>query len=291
MNSKNIIDSRTTSSFGISIGTSLALETIFGVDKDTYDNERVFNRITINDYKFYYINVLTLIRNIYTSIASIDLTKLLDSSHKEIIENTLYGEIEMIDSLFRSVKCEVVFFLPNYGKVSNKVFLRSNKSMTKKDTIHVNSISMLSSISKELTKLNLNILEGTHKLDSSQDKILITTHIAVDLLNYKNVRQLFLLESHTGIVKRYSEFNSKYLKSKVLDTNRLPFTEILLRLLGDNLILETPLVKFNSNISTISELHKWNPLTSRTKVITNLKGDKDVRDSMNALMYRGMAYG
>lgn len=288
---KNIFNERTTSSFGLSIGTSLTMESIFGIDNKSYDATRIFTRVDVSKYEFYYINVLTLLRNIYTSVNSSELSKVIDKSeHKKYVLDILFNEFEILNRLFDGHECKIAYFLPDYSSVSDKTFLRVNSKVPMKDIIHTTSLTLYRDISNELEELNVNVLEDTHKLDKSSKKTLITTHIAVDLLNYKYVRELDLLESHTGVLKTKKEFNCRYPKSKVYDRDRLPFNEVLLRLLGDNLVLPKPLVNYRSSIGEISKLFNWTPLTTETKVIENLKSNKDIRNDINVILQYSKSY-
>ncbi len=61
----SVLAERTVSAFPLSIGTSLAFESLFDGRQAPYDNERELpSRINIDDYKIFLINVGTLIRNI-----------------------------------------------------------------------------------------------------------------------------------------------------------------------------------------------------------------------------------
>ncbi len=287
----NIIRDRTTSSFGLSIGTAIFMENIFGMDNNSYDNLRKYVPINIDTYKYHYINVFTLLRNIYTAVDSKSLDIVLNNQkHKNVILKVLYEEFEIINQLYNGKKCEVVYFLPDYDKVTNKTFLNVNKKISRKEQIYLNSKSLTKEISSEIEKMNVHVLEDTHKLEKTNEKIVLTTHIIPDLLNYVYVKNLVLLESHTGVIKKISEFNTKYLKSKQYDNLRLPFNEVLLRLIGDNLILEAPMVNFRKEIGSISIDNKWTPVTTETKVVIDLKKNADIRDQINVILTYSKAY-
>ncbi len=282
---------RTTSSFGISIGTSLALESLFGVDTKVYDKDRIIEPISISSYSKYYINVYTLVRNIYGALQTEDLNKIIfENSHKQELIETFLGEVELINQLFDNSSCELWYFIPNYSNVTNRKFIKANKKVTKKDQIHINTISIVKRLSDELNKLNVNIIEDTYKLPATDEKVLITTHITPDLLNIKYIRNLDLLEAYTGVLKKKISFNSKYPKSKVIDTSRLPFNELLLRLLGDGYLLPNPMVNLRKNINEISRVKLWTPLTTRDKVIADLKSDPDVKEQVNVILKYDTSY-
>jgi len=289
--SMQILLTRTTGGFGLSIGTSLAIESIFGLQEDSYDKTRTFNRVDINSYSFYYFNIYTLVRNIYTALESKKLNVLLDrNGHERDVIQVVLSEVAILEQLFRNLNCKLVYFLPDYSKVSNKVFMNALKKLSKKDKMHINTINMIGKITDLLEKENVNFLSDTHKLEKTKDKVLITTHISPDLLCYKFVPNLELLESHTGVVKTRKEWNTKYPRSTALGRDRLPFNEILLRLIGDNLIFPKPMSDYKSEITAISEKYKWTPLTTEEKVIANLKSNTDIRNDLNAILQYGLKY-
>ena len=64
----NILDSRIVGSTNISIGTHLALETLFSEDIGIYDNQRDFTKDNPDEYKYHIYNLYTIIRNILNSL-------------------------------------------------------------------------------------------------------------------------------------------------------------------------------------------------------------------------------
>ena len=106
----SVLTNRTMSSFPLSIGTALAMETFFNNRILPYDPERqIPDRVDVSLYSTIYINVGTLLRNLMgalppEAVVTVDVTSVID---------TLYTEIEVIESLF-SVEggdlCKQVFY-------------------------------------------------------------------------------------------------------------------------------------------------------------------------------------
>lgn len=65
----NAIDARTVSAFPLSVGTSLALESVFNGVQEPIDPNRVIpQKVEINNYDAFWINVGTLFRNLYNAL-------------------------------------------------------------------------------------------------------------------------------------------------------------------------------------------------------------------------------
>ena len=68
-----ILEQRTQSGFPLSIGTALALESVFSPVQPVYDETRVVpEKIKESDYNLYLINAATLVRNVLGAVGSKD---------------------------------------------------------------------------------------------------------------------------------------------------------------------------------------------------------------------------
>ena len=68
MNDGHSLYTRTISAFPISVGTSLALESLFAPRLETIDPERKFERVDVTKYSEVWINLSTLFRNIVGAV-------------------------------------------------------------------------------------------------------------------------------------------------------------------------------------------------------------------------------
>lgn len=266
---------RTLGGFPISIPTSMMLEAVFK-DGDK-DKRNVEQYIDINDFDIHYINVFTLVRNIESSIASKSAKEDL-YNNKYIIE-TLVEEINFITILYNDTKCKPVLFVPDYSKIY--MIFRNSKipdghDVTNASILRILTItSMLSNIKPEI---DMDIVSNTHKLPSNNKKVLITSHLAVDLLNVKNIPNLLLLESHTGKLKNKNSWFSKYNKIGKLPMDVFPFYGILLFLLGDSNISKPINIKLRKELHELVLEHKWNPSTGLLKVTHTLNSRNEFKE-------------
>ncbi len=108
--------SRVTSSFHVSIGTGLMLESIFPPTAERYDSARVIpESIDITKYTAHIINAFTLVRNILSSLTDASITDIEMLTHGKIeLSNTILEEINIIYGLYENTKCKLIVYIPDY---------------------------------------------------------------------------------------------------------------------------------------------------------------------------------
>jgi len=267
----NKIYERTTSSFGISIGTGLMLESVFNPTEDRYDPDREIPiRIDINDYHTHYYNIYTLARNVITSIP--DKSSREDVFMSSTLLYTVLEDISNIVELYGDTKCKPVLFIPDYSKVFKNMNIDKEGSIVNKD-YEIYTYMLRMSKTKNID-IPMDIEYGTHLLKSNLKNALITTHISSDLLNYRRIPKLKLLESHTGKLKDKSEWYTKLHKLGTKQLNIIPFIEELVYILGDkNFVLPFKLT-IRRKLYELAIDRKWSSQTSSLKVLTDLRHDE-----------------
>ncbi len=223
---------RVVTSFQVSIGTGLLLETLFDPTTDRYDAKRkIPQRVDVDDYEVHYYNIYTLGRNILSALDRSVREKLV--SDGKILE-VIYREMDIIGQLYVDKKCKVRLYAPDYDKVYKRLQGGKEYEVDNDSYLHYKVIK------KELDKGNglppVDVVLNVDRLPVPEDtnsKILITTHFAVDLLNVKYIKNLELLDSHTGIRSIQKEWYKKYHEIGKRDMSIFRFTERLLYVLGD----------------------------------------------------------
>lgn len=261
---------RTLSSFGVSIPTGLMLESLFTPTATRYDNDRtVPSEVHIDKYSKHYINIYTLTRNVINA-ASIPKDKLNSLLRSRELLDVVIDEINIISELYNDSKCELVIYIPSY----KKAFIEYGKN---KDELAISLnhdiISYVDSfIKKNDYSVGANIASG-EKLPSTHDKVLITTHISYDLLNYRQIPNLELLESHTGKLKNKSLWYTKYHKIGKLDMSFFPYTAELVYILGDGVVSLPMKLSIRRELHELAIASKWthrtNDLIVRNKLLDN----------------------
>ena len=275
----SVLSARTMSSFPLSIGTALAMETFFNARTAPYDPERqIPDTVDVSLYSTIYINIGTLIRNLMgslpnESVAVVDIISVVD---------TLYSEIEVIESLF-SVEggdnCKPVFYFNDYKHVLNtikyaSVFFRNSNSATEihYDKFHNEAL-------KIMTKSNDEI-EVVHELlkPNKPIKSLILTHQAFDLLSKKNFIQLDLIESHTGKLKTFNTWSSKFAPVGSIDFSRIPFNSTTLFIFGDRYFVQPTPIRLRKTVDEIATKCHWTSVTTKEKI--NFDLEREIKEPL-----------
>ncbi len=257
--------SRAVGAFPISIATSIALEYVLGVQSEANPEPKPKS---IQNYREFWINIKTLYRNLYGALERSASLEVLP----EAMEEALWQEMETIASIIEQYSngvTKVVFYLSNYKNIRSRFKMAVFKGdHTEKQLAY--SILMNNTIQKLLKdhgktgELDLKLYDLYLK-PTKQVNTLILTHIAYDLVSYKNFGTLALIESHTGTIKTREMWYTKYHNGKELPM--LPFMEGLLPVFGDNEFFSPLNRKSRAEVLEIAAKYQWDPSTTRDKVL------------------------
>lgn len=281
---------RTTSGFALSIGTSLAFESLFEARQAPYDVDReIPQRIDVRHYSEMWINLATLFRNIIGSLEDKnDFPKLsaLDLAHAIIFE------IEMIMSLMQNEGhglCKPIFYYCEYKSLYKRQFPSAVRFREDKTDGQRHNTYMLT---KTMSTLFDMVNDGDiYKLDSElipkkPSNAIVLTHMPYDLLSYTNFKRLELLESHTGKLKGRNLWYSKFASVGQEQLNTLPFIRQFLLLFGDHVMFQPTDIRFRRLLLEISRTRRWTPLTTEDKVKLDL--DVELKERYLFDLYRNL---
>jgi len=262
---------RLMSGFPVSIGTGLALESLFQPRIEVYDDDRPpAEPINSRNYAEFWVNVETLYRNM---VASVDKGP-AESTPPSVYVKELLVEIEIIRDLFANEGGGVttpVFYICSYASLSREknVKLRGEKSPGQK---------AYAAKFAEIVKILQKDPHGIKFLDSSiaplvRNTSLVMTHLVWDLLSEPNFFILDLLESNTGKLKKKAQWGSKYYPLSTKTMDHLPFMEKLLKVFGDRNQITPNEIKLRALVYQISIDRHWTPATTKDAVMLHFKLD------------------
>lgn len=219
---------RTKGKYPVSIGTSTALESFFGISDTQPANQKA---APYTQYQCILANVKTLARNYLSSFKSSDITgiSITDLYAEFVKELILIGNVVSDQS-----RGNILL------SVYNVSYLRLDRSLKKanikaKYTDKQQYLIDLENNLAERVALNTEMFEDYFHFEKATDQIrqgarrnVIITHYPIDLLF--TPLDVHLLESHTGRIKKSFEFNTK-LKKAPSDT---PFNKYTLQVFGDS---------------------------------------------------------
>lgn len=256
--SSQILADREVGQIPISIGTSLAIESLIGVLPEHETSNPI-----INKFDELWINIRTLIRNVIGAVPTEDKFNLEPIDIVMVIQEEIGLILDTVER-YSVGRVKTTFYLCNFKsflRVFKKSIPRYPKTERQKflDTIekHVIETFEKEEQSFPFNKYDVNI-------EAKAGKSLIISHQPVDLLSKYQFRQLNLLESHTGTVKSPSDWTSKLTGGKKL--TRIPFNKLTLQLFGDGETFSTFPIKLKRELIDIAEKENWTQNTTMDKM-------------------------
>ena len=308
--SELILMDRTMSNYPlISVGTGLALETMFMPEAGYFDPTRTIeHKLKKHEYRNVYINIYTILRNIVSAISTTeDKHSFLDNNKSaSAIVSTFLEEYTEIERLLLANDFLPILYIVDYSK--NKVITNTdrniinavNDTLSSKQNIFINKAvkyikkeyynsfteSLKVNILKYEPKTNkeyLNIVVNKLKLGDNKlplignSKNLIISHFAIDLLNLKYLSNLTLLETHTGRLVNYKNFNKKYPELTNMDfTTVVPFVEKMYYVFGDSNLIKPVAAKYRKALYNIFIKEGVNSTTKGVAIDSVIK--KNIKD-------------
>lgn len=274
--STGALSNRAMSAFPISIGTALAMESIFKPMQPAYDPARPLPpKIDINNYEVFWVNLLTLYRNIIGALDKEGANAVMAGD----LSDTLAFEVELIQRLVAeesSGKCQCVFYASNYAglaKAHPHAVLREHKTEKQRSYNALMEITLGDFFKSQVKSDRFQHFERLIEPQGFK-RGLILTHYAYDLLAHSSFIDLDLIESHTGVLKSRNMWYTKLNNSK--DLIRIPFNSMTLQVFGDSQTFSPQPLKTRLSLIELANQFNWNPLTTRDRVIFSLGMMKDV---------------
>lgn len=250
------INTRAIGQLPISLPTSSAIETVLGVSE--------FNRDTlIRDKKEIWINIATLVRNLYSSLDKDTQAQVSDNE----LANTVIDEMEIIESSIKDKASylKVNFYYVYYNRIMelypNASFRTLNTEKQRfKSILLDNACSNIKQVDTD-NKIKIFNLDIKPLITI---KAVILTHSPMDLTSDIYFSDLVLLESHTGKVKTKQDWYTKLVAS---DKNPLlPFNRDTLAIFGDSEVFKPQPVRYRRIMIDTAEKYKWSIITTKDRI-------------------------
>lgn len=248
-------DEVTEGQYQVSIGTSLALETLFGIN----ENVKPTNPLPYTQYDNLFVNIRTLVRNLYGAVSK-ELKVQWSAQHylKKVLEEL--RNIPLIISDQSHEKLSVIYYFCDYHSLAREyphaILKKGREQVSLYDNIEAYVIDNVKRLAKQ-GKLNIMICDV--KVPIPEERNLILTHYPVDLVPYATSRNLDLIESHTGAIKNRHKW---YTKLKGKDMERIPFSRKTIQIFGDGRTFSGVPPKQKKMVMDFSESNRWNQTTT-----------------------------
>jgi len=276
---------RAVSGFPLSIGTSLALESIFAPQQNPYDPLRkIPQQIDLTKYHTFWVNITTLYRNMIGAVSK----EAYQSVVAEELCMALEEEMDVINLLFQNEGqnlCKVSYYYGAYESLEKeKTPGFGLRKPTTPSQIHYQGL--LEHVLKLLQKRTdtIHVFKDAVK-PKRRDRALILTHQPYDLVDFKHFDRLDLLESNTGVLKPRALWSTKYNPMSGVSFSNLPFTRKLLMIFGDRYLIK-PIGPVRKLILDVAEKNKWTAVTTEEKVDFDV--NRSVRDPYAIAVFKAL---
>lgn len=256
-----------TGKYPISMGTSMALEGLFGIHDNSVPNQTP----PITKCDVVAINAKTLIRNI---LAAVDKNMLLIIKPYQLV-NLVISEILTIKNIVdveSMHKTNVLMYIPTYKlmgvKYRHAIFKEpSTPKQIQSAKFEEDCVKLLL---EKRSDIHVSLSITDHEIHfTNKPRVLLITHLAIDLLHCHGESTLGLLESHTGIVKFKNQWYTKLKNGK--DLYRIPFDRMSIQFFGDSGGMFSPLeIKMRKRLLEIANAKQWTQLTTKNKIVSDI---------------------
>lgn len=259
----------------ISMGTALAVEGALGIYP-----ERPEDPPPINHYDVLWVNLRTVYRNLQASFT-------VDQQRAFRPAELAAGLGEDVAGLHAALKkdhpsLEVVVYLSAYENVEKRFPHASRKIL--RTPLQVDAHAQEEATYKAYRQAGpaeVPFAAVPFFLPSVPSKVLLMTHATVDLLARYHFKQLDLLESNTGVIKKPAQWNTKLGVKDQADI--LPFNSFTLQVFGDRGVLFQPqALKIRQQVLALAEQRHWSSITTLDRIRENLRqfASPELRDAV-----------
>ena len=280
------LSGRAVSGFPLSVGTSLAFESVFSPQQKPYDPTRpIPNHVNLADYDSCWVNITTLFRNLSTAVEKDVFT----GSPAEALAATLEEEIGVIQNLFMIEGRGLVvprFYYSTYEKLLSRktTGLAFRLPHTPIQEFYDKQLHATLRLMEKHTDSIIAFKDSLEPM--KRERAFVLTHQPYDLINFRSFERLDLLESNTGLLKPRAMWNTKYYPIPGESMVHLPFTKKLLLALGDKVLIRPGPLPLRKQILKTSVDRHWTPMTTKDKIMMDL--GLDIRDPYTMAVINGL---
>jgi len=264
MGTKPELDSEAISSFNCNIASGIILESV-----SLFKEENKNNKLSKPDKIWF--NGLTLFRNYVECWLGPTTSKINILKDNTGIKNSI--DLFLLDTEYLLNACahsnlEPIIYIPDYSYLEKKWPLWKSADKLSAIKYHIYLV-WLKAIKPLINTYPGAATRTTFRLPKIKNAYLVT-HLAQDLLNFVDRKDVFLAESHTGEIKDKTLWYTKYKKYSNKEMSIFPFNEFLLRILGDNWFLGSEKPSFKKWLYNIALRYKWNPYTTTQRIMLTM---------------------
>ncbi len=273
---------RDTGAFPLSIGTSLALEGLLQRHPNQARMPPGYKRT-----RSVWVNLRTLIRNFYASLTAVQLKEITVEQAVELLTE----ECQVIPTILTHESrngLATVLYVADFAETkwlyphAKYWEPHTEKQRHRHHLEHYTLIALMD----RLTEEGIAYTTVKKQPPTTPGVIALLTHYPHELLWRFQFDGLFLLESHTGKLKSYTQWRTK-LKG-VKDDDHIPFNAFTLQLFGDGALFDAYPKKLRDEVRQLAEVRHWTGVTTLEKIRSDISryGGENLKRTLGELTSR-----
>ena len=277
MTGSEALAERVTSAANVSVGTTLAMETIIP-GWPVFDPARVAPpKVTLHGYTRVMFNLWTLARNLHASIPREGRDSVRPQDAGEVLAEEAWEVVSAVEKATAGAVKGLIYY-PSYdglGREYPKGKLRQNTTDKQKAS---------QALLKGMCDVAAKILETNHKANFARFNVrlqpegmgqtMLFTHFPSDLLSEHRLGKVALLESHTGVVKPKNLWYTKLFNGKTM--SNMPFNAMTLQVFGDEHHFHPWEAKIKNAILEMAQKNRWSWATTASRIRLDVRSHPDV---------------
>lgn len=276
MNSAEALAHRVTSAANVSVGTTIAMETIIP-GWPVFDPARVAPpKVSLHGYNRVMFNLWTLARNLLASVPREERDKVLPQDAGEVLAEEAWEVVSAVEKATAGAVKGLVYF-PSYKGLEREY----PKGRIRKNTTDKQKASQ--AMLEGMCEVAAKILETNHKASFARYDVqlrpegfgttMILTHFPSDLLSEHRMGKVTLLESHTGVVKPKNLWYTKLFNGKTM--SNMPFNAMTLQVFGDDHHFHPWEPKIKNAILEMAQKNRWSWATTSSRIRLDVRSYPD----------------
>jgi hypothetical protein len=264
------MEQRTIGMLPISVGTSLAFESLIATPIHKIDNLM--------------INVDTIFRNAYQAYdTQVRKSLTADQLYQDVIQD-LGGIFETLGKIGTNKSPNMVAYYCSYAGLEKRFKLA--KIWKPETPIQLHYAKLQDEVLKRLlSQLRGHIRLCDHTMPNGLRNTFVLTHHIVDLVVPKGYGEITLIESHTAALKEKGTWHTKLTGGSKFE--RIPFNPLTLQVFGDNSTnFKANDFKYKSAILMLAEQYKWTSMTVVERVQLGIASvqDESLRENLSQML-------
>lgn len=215
-------------------------------------------------------NLYTLVRNAHEAYEKDERQAFDPDQLAEDVSSDLRLIGDWINKARGRKPIQMVVYCPDYDTLSSD-FRKAELWVPKSDKQKAYAKLAEQTVSRLKKQYDKLIVSLRHGIPEYTGRGIVLTHHVVDLTFVKGVGRLFLLESHTGLLKPFTLWYTKLTGGSEL--HYMPFNRLTIQVFGDRSTnFKASSMGIRELVKKLAQDHKWTSATTLSRIRSTING-------------------